>query len=176
MKIVRNRTVLLLVCLIAFSSCGYRFTPVGGIVPEGAKTIAIPVFINRTFEPYIDVEVTKAVVDEFLTDGRLKVTSLENADLILRGSITKFDLTPSTYTTDAYVAQYTVNIGVNLSIEDQRTGKLLMNDVGLGSVFIASYGVTPGNISLTKIQKETALINACKDLASTIRGRVLEGF
>jgi len=175
----------MLFSLVMLSACGYHFTPAGGIVPESAKTVAIPVFINKTFEPYIDVEVTKAVVDEFLNDGRLSVVSLENADMVLRGSVTTFELTPTTYTADSYVASYSVSIGVTVSVEDQRTGKILLADAGLGTVFLASYSVSlnPGNtqqsnvnISRTKIQKETAVINACKDLASSIRSRVLEGF
>ena len=86
--------LLLLALSMLLSSCGYRFASVGGIVPEDARTIAIPAFINGTAEPYVDVEVTKAVVDEFLTDGRLKVVSAETADLVLQGKVTKFDLTP----------------------------------------------------------------------------------
>ena len=164
------------VLMLALSSCGYHFTPVGGIVPEGAKTIAIPVFINATYEPYVDVEVTKAVVEEFLTDGRLEVTSLDTADLILHGSVTKFEMTPASYTDKNYVASYNVSIGVSIGIEDRKTGKVLSQDTGVGSVFISSYSVALGNISSTKIQKETAVRNACRDLASSIRSRVLEGF
>ena len=42
-------------------------------------------FVNGTNEPYVDVEVTKAVVNEFLTDGRLKVSVRRAADLVLKG-------------------------------------------------------------------------------------------
>lgn len=157
-------------------SCGYHFTPVGGVVPQGAKTIAIPVFINDTYEPFVDIEVTKAVVEEFLTDGRLQVVSHEAADLVMRGRVTKFELTPTTYTVDSHVQSYNVAIGVSLSIEDAKTQKVLLQDKGLGSVFISSYAVTIGDITATKIAKDTAVKNACKDVASTIRSRVLEGF
>jgi outer membrane lipopolysaccharide assembly protein LptE/RlpB len=162
--------------LLALAACGYHFTPVGGIVPEGAKTIAIPVFINSTFEPYLDVEITQAVVDEFLTDGRLQVVSLENADLVLRGNVTKFELTPASYSGDGYVLSYNVGIGVNLSVEERKSGKILLQDTGVGSVFVSTYAVNLGDISKTKIQKESAVRNASKDLASSIRSRVLEGF
>lgn len=169
------KVILIISCLIA-SSCGYHFTPVGGIVPEGAKTIAIPVFINGTMEPYIDLEVTKAVVEEFLTDGRLKVVSIEAADVILKGRVTKFEVTPASYTADSYVQSYNVSIGVSLTFEDVRTGKVLLQDQGLGTVFISGYAVTIGNISATKIAKDAAIKNASKNLASTVRSRVLEGF
>jgi hypothetical protein len=166
-------TVLLFLLL---SSCGYRFTPVGGVVPEDSRTIAILSFVNSTNEPYVDVEVTKAVVDEFLTDGRLKVVSSEAADLVLKGSVTKFDLTPSGYTTDNYVQSYTVSIGVNVTVEDVKTHKIIWQEKGLSSVFVSSYQVTLGDITVTKIAKETALKRASRDVASTLRSRLLEGF
>jgi hypothetical protein len=179
-----SSSVLVLVSLLLLSSCGYGFTSVGGIVPEDAKTIAIPAFINGTAEPYVDVEVTKAVVKEFLTDGRLKVVSAETADLVLKGKVTKFDMTPSAYTTDNYVQSYTVSIGLNVTVEDVKTHKIILQDTGIGSVFNASYGVSivtsngasTVDITATKIAKETALKSACRDVASTLRSRLLEGF
>ncbi len=162
--------------LLLLSSCGYHFTPVGGVVPENAKTIAIPVFINDSLEPYADVEVTKAVVEAFLTDARLQVVSPESADLILRGRITKFTLTPLSYTTDAYVQQYQIGISVDVSVEDARSKKILWQEAGLNTIFSSYYSVTMGDITTTKIARETALKSACSDIASTIRSRVLEGF
>src|SRR3990172_7691095 len=123
----------LLALSMLLSSCGYRFTSVGGIVPEDARTIAIPAFINDTAEPYVDVEVTKAVVNEFLTDGRLKVVSAEIADLVLKGTVTKFDMTPSAYTADNYVQSYTVSVGVNVTVEDVKTHKRIWQETGIGS-------------------------------------------
>ncbi len=176
---VRNKSaglILLLLSALVISSCGYHFTPVGGIVPENAKTIAIPVFINGTYEPFIDTEVTRAVVDEFLADGRLQVVSLEGADIVLKGTVTKFEITPTSYTVDTYVQSYNVSIGVSITIEDAKARKVLLQDTGVGSVFNSGYAVSVGDITKTKIVKETAIKNACKDLASTLRSRVLEGF
>lgn len=161
---------------LLLSSCGYHATPVGGIVPANVKTIAIPVFINGTNEPYVDVEITKAVVEEFLTDGRLQVVSLEAADVILRGRVVRFDLTPLSYTLDSYVQQYQVSIAVNVSIEEAKSQKILWQEKGLSTIFVSSYPVTIGEITATKIAKDGAIKNASKDIASTLRSRVLEGF
>ncbi len=170
-----------LLCLVFFallsaSSCGYHVTPVGGIVPESVKTIAIPGFINSTNEPYVDVEVTRAVVEEFLTDGRLKVVSLEAADIVLRGRVVSFDLIPQSYTVQSYVQQYMVSMRVNVSVEEAKTHKVLWQESGLSTVFVSSYPVSIGNITATKIVRDGAIKNASKDIASTLRSRVLEGF
>ncbi len=161
---------------MVLSSCGYRFTSVGGIIPEGAKSIAIITFLNNTYEPYVDVEVTKAVVNEFLTDGRLTVVGAESADLVLKGNVTRFTITPSAYTADNYVQSYTVSIGVNVSLEEVKTNKIIWQETGIGSVFNSSYGVSIGDITVTKIAKQAAIMNASRDVASTLRSRLLEGF
>ena len=145
-------------------------------MPEGAKTISIPIFVNNTNEPYVDVEVTKAVVQEFLSDGRLKIVSSETADLLLKGTVTKFEISPLSYTTDSYVQQYSVNVALQVSLEDVKTHKIVWQESGLGSVFVTSYAVTIGDITSTKTAKEAALKKAAKDVASTLRSRVLEGF
>jgi hypothetical protein len=158
------------------SSCGYRMTPVGGVVPEGTKTIAIPVFLNNTNEPYVDTVLTQDVVNEFLTDGRLKIADLEDADIILRCKIMRFILTPAAYTSNSYVATYNVSIMISFSLEDTKTRKMLVPETSLNSNFISSYPVTPGNISETKVVKETAIRKASRDIAPTLRSRVLDGF
>lgn len=179
--------IFILILVLVLSACGYRFTPRGGLVPENAKTLAVPVFLNNTNEPYVDVELTKAVVDEFLTDGRLKIANLDDADLVLRGKVVKFTLTPAAYAApltsavDSYVQTYNVSFSVDLVLEDLKTQKVLLQEKGLNANFIASYPVTLSTstatgITATKLAKEAAMQKACKDIASTIRSRVLEGF
>jgi hypothetical protein len=172
--------VLILVLLASLTSCGYRFTPSGGIVPEGAKNIAILTFVNNTNEPYVDVEVTKAVADEFVADGRLKVVSPEAADLVLKGAVTAFNMIPQSYTVDSYVQQYMVSIVVAVSLEDAKDHKMLFQERGLSSVFVSSYPVTYSDknvdIMATKIAKDAAVKKASRDIALTLRSRVLEGF
>jgi outer membrane lipopolysaccharide assembly protein LptE/RlpB len=168
--------MFLISLLLLLSSCGYRFSSVGGIVPEDAKTIAIPAFINGTAEPYVDVEVTKAVVNEFLTDGRLKVVSAESADLVLKGTVIKFEMTPTAYTINNYVQTYAVSLAVNVAVEEVKTHKRIWQESGISAVFNVSYNVSIGDITATKIAKEAALKSASRDVASTLRSRLLEGF
>jgi len=85
-------------------------------------------------------------------------------------------LIPQTYSIDPYVLSYNVSINVTITIIDGKTQKVILKDSSVGTVFSSIYGVTLGNISQTKIEKSAAIMNACQDLASTIRSRVLEGF
>ncbi len=170
------RTVLLLFVLLAAASCGYRLSGTGLLVPEGSRTIAVPAFINDTNEPYVDVEVTKAVTDEFLADGRLQVVDLEVADLALRGTVVKYDVTALSYTAESYVQQYRVRLVVDATLQDLKTKKILWKESGIEAVFISDYAVTIGNVSATRIAKAAAIRKAAQDIAWTLRSRVLEGF
>lgn len=173
--------LLSLILLSGMTSCGYHFSGTGSIVPEGVKTLTVPVFFNLTNEPYVDVEVTQAVVEEFMTDGRLRVVSIEEADLALRGRITKYEVIPSSYLKvqpgDQYfVQQYRVHMVVEAVLEDLRSKKVLWQEKGIESILISDYAVTLGDISATRVAKDAAIKKASQDIAWTLRSRVLEGF
>lgn len=182
-KIIVTASIVILSAVLA-TSCGYRLSGTGGLVPEGAKSIAVPVFINGTSEPYLDVEVTRAVVDEFISDGRLRISDLDTADLALKGRITKYEVTALSYTAppESFVQQYRVRLVVDASLEDLRTKKLLWQERGIEAIFISDYAVAYdptgklADIRQTKINKEAAIKKASQDIAWTLRSRVLEGF
>ncbi len=176
---MRNKyinSIILVLLLVASASCGYHLSGTGLLVPEGTKTIAVPGFINNTNEPYVDVEVTKAVVDEFIADGRLRVADVESADLVLRGKVVKYEVTALSYTASSYVQQYRVRLVVDASLEDLRSKKTLWKEAGIEAAFISDYPVAIGDITATKIAKESAIKKASQDIGWTLRSRVLEGF
>ena len=175
------RLIISLVLVLLVSSCGYHISGTGGIVPAGVRTISVPVFLNATNEPYVDVEVTQAVVEEFMTDGRLKVVGLEEAELALRGKVVKYEVTPLSYNPQAYVQQYRVHIMVDASLEDLRSKKILWQEKGIQSSFISDYTVSfdatgRADIRGTRVAKDAAIKQASQDIAWTLRSRVLEGF
>jgi outer membrane lipopolysaccharide assembly protein LptE/RlpB len=174
-----KRTILqvaVLCCAVALTACGYRMSGTGLLVPQGVRSIAVPAFINNTNEPYVDVEVTRAVVNEFIADGRLQVKDVEVAELALKGSVTLFELVALSYSPQTIVQQYKVRLVVDARLEDLRTRKVLWQDTGIETIFIADYPVTAGDIRVTKIAKDAAIKRASQDLAWTLRSRVLEGF
>jgi hypothetical protein len=69
--------------------CGYT---VNGTLPSHINTVAVPIFRNRTQEPAIEGFITRAVVEAFSTNGRLKVVGSGNADAILDGEITEYSV------------------------------------------------------------------------------------
>lgn len=169
-------TILMTILVTALSSCGYHMSGTGGIVPEGLRTLSVPTFINGTNEPAVDIEVTRAVVNEFMTDGRLRIVDTEAADFVLRGTVSFFDVSPESYTADAFVQQYRVLLRIDARLEDRINGKIIWQEKNIESNLISSYPVAIDSIRDTKIAKEAAVRKASRDVAWTLRSRVLEGF
>ena len=141
-SILKNNVVSLFLVLFLVPSCGYHLSGTGDLVPKGAATISIPVFINGTDQPYVDIEITRAVVHEFLVDGRLEVVNLDSADLALHGRVTAYEETALSYTADSYVQQYRVHLVVDVRLEDRRAKTIIWKERGVEGIFISDYPIT----------------------------------
>ncbi len=169
--------LIIIAALLFFSSsCGYHLSGTGGVIPQGARSIAILTFVNGTNEPYVDTEVTSAVANEFIFDGRLKVTDRDAADLLLSGRVVLYDAVPLAYNAEAFVQTYQVRLVADVTLEDRRTGNIIRQINRIDTALIASYPVTLGDIKATRAAKDASIKSASKTLAGTIRSRILEGF
>lgn len=69
------RSILgLAVATLLLAGCGYSTS---GNLPDHIKTVAVPIFRNRTFEPGVETAVTSGVVNAFSSGGRVRVVSLD---------------------------------------------------------------------------------------------------
>ena len=66
----RQRSILVLLAILLAGGCGYSLR---GNLPGHIRTVAVPVFANKTQHPAVENTLTSAVVDAFVTSGRLKV-------------------------------------------------------------------------------------------------------
>jgi outer membrane lipopolysaccharide assembly protein LptE/RlpB len=87
-----------LVLLLA-SGCGYHTLGAATHLPPDLKTLAVPVFATRTDSNGTETALTDAVVREFITRTRFRVTtnSGSDADAVLHGTILKQNVIPLTY-------------------------------------------------------------------------------
>ncbi|RYZ77163.1 MAG: hypothetical protein EOP05_02770 [Proteobacteria bacterium] len=69
------------------SGCAYRVGDFDRQIPGGYKTIAIPVFVNKTMEAGIETYFTNAVIREFQRGRVGRVLSKADAQTTLEGSI-----------------------------------------------------------------------------------------
>ena len=157
---MRRGAVLLLAALLG--GCGYT---VNGTLPSHIQTVAVPIFQNRTSEPAIEGLITRAVVEAFSTNGRLKVVGSGQADAILDGEITGYSVASIAFDRNANVRQYRLVVAVNLRMRDVRRNTVLFqqNDVREQADFSVQNAV-----SLTISREETALRAAAVDIGRAI--------
>src|SRR5580692_1735949 len=84
---------------LSLSGCGYHTLGAATHLPPDVKTLAVPVFATRTDSNGTESALTEAVVREFITRTRFRVTtnSGSDADAVLHGTILKQSVMPLTY-------------------------------------------------------------------------------
>lgn len=151
-----------LLVAVLLGGCGYT---INGTLPSHIKTVAVPIFENRTPEPAIEGLITRAVVEAFSTNGRLKVVSRDQADAVLDGVITGYNVSSIAFDKDANVRQYRLLVTLTLRMRDLRQNTTLFqqSDVREQADFRVQNAV-----SQTISREETALRAAAVDIGRAI--------
>ena len=175
--IMRKLHVLLIVFALALPSCGYSLTQNTGVRPaepsaEYAFRVAIPLFVNATFEPLIEKDVTAALQEEIAMDGRLVLTDPAKADHIISGRVLKFALQPLSYDPQERILEYRVWVASEIKVTESKTGKVVYKDV---IETYADYRVTD-DVTKSKIRREEAIKKAIMDMADEFILKALDVF
>lgn len=166
----RTVTALTLSAALLAEGCGYSLR---GNLPDHLRTIAVPVFQNRTPVPAVENFLTNAIVNAFATNGRLRVTRVDQADSILEGEVTGYDLQSIAFDAAANVRQYRLTVTLNLRFRDVRRSEVLFQRAGYSDR--ADFAV-PGTVAETISATETALQQAATEIARTIVSFTIERF
>ena len=157
---MRLGAVLLLGAVLG--GCG---STVHGTLPSHINTVAVPIFRNHTAEPAIEGFITRAVVEAFSTNGRLKVVGSDRADAILDGEIVGFNVASIAFDRNANVRQYRLVVTINLQMRDVRRNTVLFQQSAVREQ--ADFRVQ-GTVSQTISREETALQAAAVDIGRAI--------
>jgi outer membrane lipopolysaccharide assembly protein LptE/RlpB len=163
-----SRVPILLLALLA--GCGYSTR---GHLPADVRSVAIPVFANRTTKPAVETEMTRALADAFATDGRLRVVSRDAADAVLEGEVIGYELVSIAFDPTANVRLYRLVVTMNVTLRDVRRNTLLFQQQGLSEK--ADFRVS-GAVSETIGREEVALRAATRDIALAVVALAIERF
>lgn len=163
------------IVLLNLSGCGYHTLGAATHLPANVHTLAVPVFATRTEASGTEQALTEAVIREFATRTRFRVSpdAGDDADAVLHGTILKQTTTPLTYnaaTQQSSSFVITIVASVTLTAHDGRI--LYQND---NYVFREQYQSTT-NLP-TFIQEDPAAIQRLsREFAHQLVADVLEGF
>ena len=111
-----------------FSGCGYHLVGMGSSLPSHLKTISIPVFKNTSSQPEIHRELTSAVLEAFISDGRLKVAKKGNADLVMDATLVFYQKRNVSFGSQDLVSNIIVEIEIDLTVIDRIKNKIFMKE------------------------------------------------
>jgi lipopolysaccharide assembly LptE-like protein len=166
-------SALSLLCVLAAvtDGCGYSL---GGHLPSHIKTVAVPVFANKTTEPGLEDVITRAVIDAFTTSSGLRVVDSQQADSIFEGEIVGYQLQPLAFNSAAAVQQYRVIVTLNLLFRDLRKNEILLREKGVQEK--ADFAAAGTVASTVATERGPAQQQAATDIARAIVNLAVERF
>ena len=157
---------------VLVGGCGYTIG-LGGNLPAHLKTVAVPIFVNSTQQPAVESVITAAVVNAFVTSGRLKVVSVKEADSILEGNIIGYYLDSIAYNAESNVTVYRLRVRVNILFRDIRQSTTLYKQDGLEQW--ADFRVQ-GQVSDTLAREDQAARQAAVEIGRRIVASSVDRF
>jgi len=97
--------------------CGlYSFS---GSLPPHLKTVAVPLFDNKTAEFAIAEDLTDQVIKEFTRDNSLKISDRSSADVLVEGAVLSLEDRAGAFDASEQVEDYKVYLTVQVLCTDQ---------------------------------------------------------
>ena len=158
--------------IIIFTGCGYQLVGKETHVPPGLTSVAIPTFVNQTFEPGIEVPFTKGFLIEFIRDRRVKVLDRAEADSILEGVIKSLQIYSVAYDQSGLATEYQTTVVIDLTLR-KRTGEILWVEKDISeSRWYKAYS----SVLSTEFSKDAAIQQIGRFVAERARNRYFYNF
>jgi len=165
------KLVLFLAAAVLLTGCGYKLGEIRPTPMRSVRTLAVPTFKNKTFEPRLEVLFADTLVKRLQQDGTYEVLNDDRADAILYCSIDKIERRAlrSVQNNVLATSEFGLRVFATYEVQDRVTGAILMTGKVQGNTTFFS-----GN-DLQTIERQ-AFSNAAADLADVITGEVAEGW
>ena len=162
----RARRVLgLALASVLVAGCGYGTR---GDLPDHIKTVAVPIFKNRTLEPGVE-----SVVNAFSSGGRVRVVPLAEADAILEGEVVGYSLEGLAFDRSAIVRAYRLRLTLNVEFRDVKRSELLWRQEGLQET---SDFQVEGTVSDTVARGQGAVLQAATEIGRKVVNLAVDRF
>jgi hypothetical protein len=141
--------------------------------PVAAKSIAIPLFENDSFEPRLENLFTMAFRERIKAMPCVSLGSGQEADALLKGRIVSVDSYPVAVNEDFFAMEYRVHVVLALSLERCGDGEVLWREDRLAEE--VSFYATSDPL-LFKDNREEALMRLSRRMSERAVDRLLLGF
>ncbi|MCG3155895.1 MAG: hypothetical protein DKINENOH_02503 [bacterium] len=162
------RAVLLLAALFSWvAGCGvYSFS---GSANPHLKTVAVPIFEDRTAEFGVKEQLTEAIIASFNRDNTLKIADRRVADAIVSGTILRLNEQAGVYTAQEQVQEIRVYLTVKIKCDDVKKRKVLWEEE------LTQFGAyVPGGANSG--DRQSAINSAIDKIATEVLNRTVSGW
>jgi len=161
---------LLLLLLLAVLGCGYRPLGAAPATPQGAPSLAIPPFGNRSVEVGLESVFADALIQVFSQTKAVRITTRpQEADLVLEGKVQSVDQTSVAFLDVNRSNVRRVTLRVDLRLRRPHSGKVLWKD----SVVLQEDYVVDPNYHIGEATKAEGIRRAANTMARKVLDKVL---
>jgi len=107
------------------AGCGYTTK---SALDEQYQSIYVSAFENASRQYDLQAPLTNAVTRKFITDGRLQIVGLNEADLLLEGIINDYRVKGITYDEEDEVTQFLCVVLASARLTERATGKIVWEE------------------------------------------------
>jgi Lipopolysaccharide-assembly len=159
--------------LLATAACGYRLGAHPCESPIAAKSIAIPLFENDSFEPRLENLFTKAFRERIKATPCVSLGSGEEADALLKGRVVSVDTYKVAVNEEFLAVEYRMRVVLAVSLERRVDGKVLWRQDRLEEE-VPFYATS--DPLLFNDNREEALMRLSSRMSEKVVDRLLLGF
>lgn len=163
-----SRLVALLLTTFLLAGCGYKLGEIRPTPMRSVRTLAVPTFKNKTFEPRIEVLMADTVIKQFQQDGTYTIVSDDTADAILYGTVTKIERRSlrSVQNNVLATSEYGLSLIVSFQVIDRVTGVVLMKGQARGDTsFFSNNDLTTAETQAIPIAAHSMAVDLVTELS-----------
>jgi hypothetical protein len=113
---------LLVLATLVLGAAGCSPLARGRTLPPSIRSVYVPMIINRTAEPGIDEDLTVAIQEEFLADGRLDVVRERQADATVTVIVKEWGRTSRYFDDDDYPVGQSYDVEAEVEVIENIPG------------------------------------------------------
>jgi len=166
-----SRLLALLITLLAISGCGYSVVSRSSGQLDG-KLLNVQMFANRTYQPNVEAQLRRALLDEIQGSGAGTIAPEQSADMILSGDVESLVIENVAFSAQDKAMMYRVVLTVQANLQERTSGRVIWKT---RETVRQEY---PANVdtALLRNSRDAAIAASCREMAGRLARQFRQAF